>query len=213
MRILLAALSQIFELLLQGKNFRENSIQFSRQKKKSALSLRTYIYTHTYALHAHTRKRNARETRRGKSFHVYIYKGYLSWWQRRRKSEHYECLQEYVNEISDILQIDPWHLMADWFVSENKCLEKEACRISLASEVDDFLRRIAKRYEELGIKREPVAFIKNDRGTYGLGIMAVKSGTELLNLSRRKFKNYRTPSTWLRSKSTPTTRHYRRFLA
>ena len=109
-------------------------------------------------------------------------------WQRRRKSEHYECLQEYVNEISEILEIDPWHLMADWFVSENKCLEKEACRIALASEVDDFLRKIAKRYELLGVEREPVAFIKNDRGTYGLGIMAVKSGAELLNLSRRKFK-------------------------
>jgi glutamate--cysteine ligase len=33
-----------------------------------------------------------------------------------------------------------------------------------------------------------VAFIKNDRGTYGLGIMAVRSGEELLNLSNRKFK-------------------------
>ncbi len=109
-------------------------------------------------------------------------------WQRRRKSEHYECLQEYVNEISEILEIDPWHLMADWFVSENKCLEKEACRKALAGEVDNFLKRIAKKYEELGVKREPVAFIKNDRGTYGLGIMAVKSGAELLNLSRRKFK-------------------------
>jgi len=109
-------------------------------------------------------------------------------WQRRRKSEHYECLQQYVNEISEILGIDPWHLMADWFVSENKCLEKEECRVALASEVDEFLEKISKRYEMLGVEREPVAFIKNDRGTYGLGIMAVKSGSELLNLSNRKFK-------------------------
>ena len=63
-------------------------------------------------------------------------------WQRRRKSEHYACLQSYVDEIADIL----------------------------------------------GIDREPVAFIKNDRGTYGLGIMAVSSGDQLLNLSNRKFK-------------------------
>lgn len=109
-------------------------------------------------------------------------------WQRRRKSEHYACLQAYVDEISEILNIDPWHLLTDWFVSEGKCLEKETCRKILASEVDEFLARISARYESLGIDREPVAFIKNDSGTYGLGIMAVRSGDELLTLSNRKFK-------------------------
>ena len=109
-------------------------------------------------------------------------------WQRRRKSEHYACLQAYVDEIAEILNIDPWHLLTDWFVSEGKCLEKETCRKILASEVDEFLARITARYESLGIDREPVAFIKNDSGTYGLGIMAVRSGDELLTLSNRKFK-------------------------
>tara|TARA_B100000282_G_scaffold225331_1_gene168154 strand:- start:937 stop:2142 length:1206 start_codon:yes stop_codon:yes gene_type:complete len=109
-------------------------------------------------------------------------------WQRRRKSEHYECLQSYVNEIAELLGIDPWHLLSSWFVSEDKCLEKESCRQMLAAEVDEFLARIEAKYQDLGIDREPVAFIKNDRGTYGLGIMAVRSGSELLNLSNRKFK-------------------------
>ncbi len=109
-------------------------------------------------------------------------------WQRRRKSEHYQCLQSYVDEIAEILDIDPWHLITSWFVSEDKCLEKETCRQMLASEVDLFLANIQARYDELGIDRQPVAFIKNDRGTYGLGIMAVTSGEQLLNLSNRKFK-------------------------
>ena len=75
--------------------------------------------------------------------------------------------------------------MTDWFVSENKCLEKESCREKLAVEVDIFLEKIAKKYNSLGIDRKPVAFVKNDRGTYGLGIMAISSGEELLNLSNR----------------------------
>lgn len=109
-------------------------------------------------------------------------------WQRRRKSEHYACLESYVEEIAKILGVDSWHLMADWFVSEDKCLEKETCREMLASEVDEFLANLKARYLKMGIERDPVAFIKNDRGTYGLGIMAVSSGEELLNLSNRKFK-------------------------
>ncbi len=109
-------------------------------------------------------------------------------WQRRRKSEHYQHLQQYIEEICEIIEVDPWHLLTDWFVSEDKCLEKESCRRMLASEVDEFLARIAAKYDALGIDREPVAFIKNDRGTYGLGIMAVTSGDQLLTLSNRKFK-------------------------
>ena len=107
-------------------------------------------------------------------------------WHRRRKSQHYEVLREYVEEIAQMLDIDPWHFMADWFVSKNKCLEKEACRIELAAEVDSFLEQLRQKYLGLGVDREPVVFIKNDRGTYGLGIMTVRSGSELLQLSNRK---------------------------
>lgn len=109
-------------------------------------------------------------------------------WQRRRKSEHYECLKSYIEEIAKILGVDSWHLMADWFVSEDKCLEKETCREMLAAEVDEFLANLKARYLKMGVERDPVVFIKNDRGTYGLGIMSVSSGEELLNLSNRKFK-------------------------
>ena len=74
-------------------------------------------------------------------------------WHRRRKSEHYERLTPYVEEISELLEIDSWHLMPDYFVSEDKCLDKEACRIQLAAEVNEFLDGIRKRYESLGIER------------------------------------------------------------
>ena len=77
-------------------------------------------------------------------------------------------------------------LMSEWFVSENKCLEKETCRVRLAEEIDDFLLGLAEKYAALGIEREPVAFIKNDRGTYGLGIMVVTKGEQILELSNRK---------------------------
>ena len=109
-------------------------------------------------------------------------------WHRRRKSQHYEVLREYVEEISQMLDIDSWHLMPEWFVSKNKCLDKQECRIELAAEVNEFLANLRVRYQSLGIDREPVVFIKNDRGTYGLGIMTVRNGEELLELSNRKMK-------------------------
>ena len=109
-------------------------------------------------------------------------------WYRRKKSQHFDYLRPLVEEISEIIGIDPWHLICDSFVSEEKCLEKETCRMQLASDVDVFLATLEERYAALGIDQKPVAYIKNNRGTYGLGIMIVTSGEQLLNLSNRKMK-------------------------
>lgn len=112
-------------------------------------------------------------------------------WYRRKKSEHYLCLQPLVHEMADLLEIDPWHLLPAWFVSENKCLDEDACKIKLAKDIDDFLDQIRSKYNDYGIDRKPMAVIKNDSGTYGLGVLVVESGQELLQLSNRKLNKLR----------------------
>ncbi len=112
-------------------------------------------------------------------------------WYRRRKSQHYEALRPYILEMAELIDIDPWHLMPDWFVSEDKCLTEEACRIKLAGEIDDFLNGLREKYRSLGIEREPTVVIKNDSGTYGLGVMMLTAGEQILNLSNRKANKLR----------------------
>ena len=107
-------------------------------------------------------------------------------WYQRRKSDHFRLAQHYLDGAAEILDIDPWLLSTHWFVSEDKCLEKDTCRILLAAEVDEFLTFLGEKYEQYGIKGEPTLFVKNDAGTYGLGILTITSGDELLNLSNRK---------------------------
>lgn len=109
-------------------------------------------------------------------------------WHSRKKSHHYDALSDYVSEIAELIGIEPWCLITDWFVSKDKCLDRESCRVELAAEVDDFIQQIKDKYHNLGIDREPVVFIKNDSGTYGLGILSVRSGEELLSLSNRKMR-------------------------
>jgi len=112
-------------------------------------------------------------------------------WFRRRKSQHYEALRPYVNEVAELINLDPWHLMPDWFVSEDKCLTEDACKQRLAEEIDDFLTRLRAKYAELGIDRQPSVVMKNDSGTYGLGVMVLTSGDQILNLSNRKANRLR----------------------
>ncbi|MBT5281465.1 MAG: hypothetical protein HOJ55_03885 [Euryarchaeota archaeon] len=109
-------------------------------------------------------------------------------WHKRKKSMHFEHLRPLIEEVCEIIDIEPWYLLCDSFVSEKKCLEKETCRVKLAEEVDVFIGLLSERYQSLGLEREPVVYVKNNRGTYGLGIMTVTSGQQLLNLSNRKMK-------------------------
>ena len=107
-------------------------------------------------------------------------------WHRRRKSEHFAALDIYVAEVSEMLQLDPWMLKPLWFVSEEKCLERNTCMVELAAEIDHFIAQIQAKYDEYGVADEPVVYVKNDRGTYGLGILVISEGKQLLNLSKRK---------------------------
>ena len=107
-------------------------------------------------------------------------------WYQRRKSSHFKAIQPLVEEISKILEIDPWLLSTQWFVSEGKCLDKDTCRTLLAAEADEFLANLQLKYDEYGISGTPTLFVKNDAGTFGLGIIEITSGEELLELSNRK---------------------------
>ncbi len=107
-------------------------------------------------------------------------------WYQRRKSSHFRHAQPFIDKVADIIGIDPWLLGTHWFVSRDKCLEKEVCKSRLAAQVDSCLEHLRLKYEEHGIEGDPLLFIKNDSGTYGLGIIEISSGDELLHLSKRK---------------------------
>ena len=109
-------------------------------------------------------------------------------WFRRRKSHHFAAVQPLIDEVATILGIDPWLLGTHWFVSEDKCLDKDTCRTLLAAEVDECLTFLQSKYDQYGIEGQPTLFVKNDAGTYGLGILEITSGAELLELSNRKMR-------------------------
>ena len=107
-------------------------------------------------------------------------------WHSRSKCRHFEHVSDLVHEIGDIVGIDPW-LIGPWgFISRGRCLEEQFCRERLAAEIHDGLEFISSKYNEHGIESKPSLFIKNDKGTYGLGILRIESPDEILNLSKRK---------------------------
>lgn len=105
-------------------------------------------------------------------------------WYRRRKSHHFDAYSTVIRDFCNHFDLDPW-LMSAYY---RKCPEVDFFNQRgidcIAVNADRLLYKIRAKYEEYGIDAEPNVFVKADNGTYGMGIMTVRSGEELHNLSR-----------------------------
>ncbi len=107
-------------------------------------------------------------------------------WSVRRKSKHFAAYRRVAEELAGIVGIDPWLIDPYFAVCDEVDFQTRDGEECLAGHVDEMLRRVRAKYAEHGIDREPYVIVKADAGTYGMGIMTVKSADEMRELNRRQ---------------------------
>jgi glutamate--cysteine ligase len=106
-------------------------------------------------------------------------------WHSRKKSEHFKYYNELAGELAEILEIDPWTLQIDTEeVSPVNFNEDEGIE-KVAEAADRILKRTQAAYDKHKVDAKPFVFVKNNSGTYGMGIMVVHSADELRQMNRR----------------------------
>jgi glutamate--cysteine ligase len=107
-------------------------------------------------------------------------------WSQRLKSGHFQYYEKVSDEFAKLIQIDPWFI-APLFEHCGEIdfmrREGEEC---LAEHVGSLLAELQKKYAEYQIPQEPYIVIKADAGTYGMGIMMVRTVDEVLSLNRKQ---------------------------
>ena len=107
-------------------------------------------------------------------------------WATRRKSQHFTAYDSVAQEFAQLIGIDPW-LINPYFAACGKIdFRENKGEDCLAGYVDEILRDIREKYVQYGVKQDPFVIVKADAGTYGMGIMTVKSGAEVRTLSRKQ---------------------------
>jgi glutamate--cysteine ligase len=107
-------------------------------------------------------------------------------WHNRRKSTHFAAYDDVVNSFAEQFGLDPW-LLNPYFAACGKInFQERTGEECLASNVDNLLSRIRRKYNEYGIDSEPFVIVKADAGTYGMGIMTVKDASEVTGLNRKQ---------------------------
>ncbi|MCD6046048.1 MAG: transporter ATP-binding protein [Gammaproteobacteria bacterium] len=106
-------------------------------------------------------------------------------WASRLKSEHFLHYQTVCHAFAELLSIDPW-LLNPLFrqCSDINFMEHEG-EDCLAKHVEFLLAAIQKKYDEYTIKDSPFVIVKADSGTYGMGIMTIKSVEEVYSMNRK----------------------------
>ena len=107
-------------------------------------------------------------------------------WSTRRKSRHFRAYDQVANAFATLIGTDPWFINpyhAHCGEVDFQAREGEEC---LAQHVSEVLGKVRAKYAEHGIDREPFVIVKADAGTYGMGIMTVKSPDDVRDLNRRQ---------------------------
>lgn len=106
-------------------------------------------------------------------------------WYNRRKSEHFRVYAEVVQEFSEAFGIDPWLISAPFHRCGVVNFDQRVGIECVALGVEKVLHATKRKYAQYGITDTPYAFVKADSGTYGMGVMTVTSGDELLELNKK----------------------------
>ncbi len=106
-------------------------------------------------------------------------------WSVRRKSTHFAAYDRVAEAFANLIGIDPW-LINPFFSRCGSVNFAEGTGMEcLMHEVDVLLKKIQTKYGQYGITEKPFVIVKADNGTYGMGIMTVRSVKDLEAINRK----------------------------
>lgn len=112
-------------------------------------------------------------------------------WHKRRKDRFFQEYNKLATEFAELIGVDPWIFHVHTEVFSGFDVEDESIRQSLYDSAKKVFENLTEDYKERKIDSKPFVFIKNNSGTYGLGVIPVKDPEEILNWTyknRKKMK-------------------------
>ncbi len=107
-------------------------------------------------------------------------------WSSRLKTSHFQHFAEVANEFSSLVNLDPWLINPLFSAVDEVDFMSQTGMAQLALAVDELLALIRVKYAAYGILEKPFVVVKADNGTYGMGVMMVHEGAQLLELNRKQ---------------------------
>ncbi|EGV38051.1 glutamate--cysteine ligase [Neisseria weaveri] len=106
-------------------------------------------------------------------------------WTTRRKTTHFGAYNKVAAEFAELIGMDEWQINPYFEQISGLDFQEREGEDALADAVERMLAKIQAKYDEKGIDDKPFVIVKADAGTYGMGVMSVKSADEVRSLNRK----------------------------
>ncbi|OSI08300.1 glutamate--cysteine ligase [Neisseria animaloris] len=106
-------------------------------------------------------------------------------WTTRRKTNHFGAYNQVAAEFAKLIGIDEWQINPYFEQISGLDFQEREGEDALADAVERMLAKIQAKYDEKGITDKPFVIVKADAGTYGMGVMSMKSADEVRSLNRK----------------------------
>ena len=107
-------------------------------------------------------------------------------WTNRSKTVHFKFYSDIIYNFSRVFNIDSWliePLFRNCGEIDFKTKQGEECIVYHATKL---FKLIEEKYDEYAINEKPYLMIKADSGTYGMGIIQVKSIDDIITINRKQ---------------------------
>lgn len=106
-------------------------------------------------------------------------------WHRRRKGAFFTYYTDRARLAAEALGLDPWILIPETITVGPVDFWNEEGLGAVADEVDAMLERIAEAYRARKIDDRPFVVVKDEAGTFGMGVVTLDSSEPLRNPNRK----------------------------
>jgi glutamate--cysteine ligase len=105
-------------------------------------------------------------------------------WFNRRKSRHFTIYNQVIEEFCKEFDLNKFFLSTEFYECSVVDFLNQTGLDCVANKVDKMMFHLTNEYKKYGIQDQPYAFVKSDKGTYGMGITTLKSGEEIYHMNR-----------------------------
>lgn len=106
-------------------------------------------------------------------------------WFKRRKSNHFSIYNQLMYELENLVDLPSYFFTTEFDVCNDINFKTRTGMENLATKVESLLEIIKNKYKKLGINQEPYVVVKSDYGTYGMGVMIIKSAQEIISMNKK----------------------------
>ncbi len=106
-------------------------------------------------------------------------------WFNRRKFKHFAIYNSLAQELEELFAIPKFFISTEIDLCKSVNFKSKEGLEALAEKVERMLALLKNQYQEHNIKDQPYVVVKSNYGTYGMGVMIVKSKEDILQINKK----------------------------